>query len=236
MVSDDDAFTFASKYRDELFPGVPLVFCGVNDLEESELEQGNLTGVVEQFDLVQTLDVALRMHPDKRHMVVVGDESTAGMAIKRQIEAVVPLYKERLTVVYWTKLSLPAVLERVEGLPSDTFLFFIPYYQTVDGRFYTAEEVMQAIYNHSKVPIYTAWGFLLGHGAVGGRLLSGFVHGQTAAFQTLEILGGKDVNDIPVYREPTGEYLFDYNVMRRIGVSESLLPEGSHIINAPKAF
>ncbi|WP_319541000.1 hypothetical protein [uncultured Pseudodesulfovibrio sp.] len=174
MVSDNDAFTFASQYRDILFPGVPLVFCGVNALKDYMLTGGNLTGVVENFDMRLTLDVALKLHPDKRRMVVVGDESTAGLAIKRQIEAVVPLYKDRLEVEYWTHFSLGMVQERIEDLPPDAFLFFIPYYQTVDGKSYTAEEVMESISQHSRVPIYTAWEFLLGHGAVGEWLLSGF--------------------------------------------------------------
>ena len=236
MVSDNDAFTFASQYRDRLFPGVPLVFCGVNDLSPEALAQGNLTGVEENFDLRLTLDVALKLHPDTSRMVVVGDESTAGVTIRRQIEAEVPLYRDRLEVEYWTHMDLPSMLDRVEVLPPDTFLFFIPFYQTIGGRFYTTEEVMRAIYNHAKVPIYTAWEFLLGHGAVGGRLISGFQHGQTAAALALRILGGEKADDVPVYREPTGEYGFDYDVMRRLNIDQAQLPEGSRIINAPKAF
>jgi PAS domain S-box-containing protein len=236
LVSDNDAFNFATNYRDELFPGVPLVFCGVNDLEPHALDVGNITGAVENFDLSLTLDVALRLHPDKRRMVVVGDASTAGLAIKRQIEAAVPQYGGGLQVEYWTNLSLPAVLARVETLPSDTFLFFIPYYQTMGNLFYTAEEVMEAIYAHSSVPIYTAWDFLIGHGAVGGSVISGFQHGQTAAAMVLDILGGKSVNDIPIFRAYAGEYVFDYNVMTRLHLTEDMLPDGSRIINAPKAF
>jgi len=236
LVSDNDAFTFARQYRETLFPGVPLVFCGVNDIKDDALAQGNITGVVENFDFLLTLDVAFKLHPDKRRMVVVGDESTAGLAIKQQVEDAVHLYRDRLEVEYWTRMSLGAVLDRVELLPPDTFLFFIPYYQPLGGKFYTAEEVMEAIYAHSNVPIYTAWEFLLGHGAVGGRLLSGFQHGQAAASMVLQILGGKSANGIPVYREPTGQYAFDYNVMKRLGIDEDLLPEGSTIINAPKAF
>lgn len=236
MVSDNDAFTFANQYRDELFPGVPLVFCGVNDLDKSAVILKNSTGVEENFDLRLTLDVALKLHPDKRRMVVVGDESTAGQAIRKQVEHVMPTYKDRISTEYWSNLSLGEVLDRVQNLPSDTFLFFIPYYQTIGGRFYTAEEVMTAIYARSTVPIYTAWEFLLGHGAVGGRLLSGFKHGQTAASLALRILGGEKAGNIPVYSEPTGEYAFDYAVMQKLDIPEQALPEGSRIINAPKAF
>jgi PAS domain S-box-containing protein len=236
IVSDNDAFAFASQYRGILFPGVPIVFCGVNDPSPEALGQGNLTGVVEQFDLPRTLDVALKMHPDKTHMIVVGDSSTAGTAIRHQIEAVIPQYRDKLTVDYWIDMSLRRVLDRVHDLPTDTFLFFIPYYQIIDGRFLTAEEVMESIYTRSSVPIYTTWGFLLGHGAVGGRLLSGFLHGQTTASIVLEVLDGKKADDIPVYMETTGEYLFDYKVMKRLELDMDRLPDGSRIINAPKAF
>lgn len=236
MVSDNDAFQFVSEHRDTLFPRAPLIFFGVNDLDTASLEQGNVTGVEETFDLVKTLDVALNIHPEKKRLVVVGDLSTAGLAIRRQVEAVVPRYAERLDVEYWSHLSLNEVLERVSKLSPDTFMFFIPFYQTIEGRFYTAEEVMQAISNESTVPIYTAWEFLLGHGAVGGHMISGYRHGQQAARMALRILEGEATTDIPVFREPTGEYAFDYHILWRLNIHEDKLPPDSRIINAPSPF
>jgi two-component system, cell cycle sensor histidine kinase and response regulator CckA len=236
IVSDDDAFNFALRFRPTLFPGVPIVFCGVNDLREKQLEEGNLTGVIESFDLMGTIDVVLKLHPEKRRMVVVGDESTAGLAIKKQIEFLVPRYQDRLRVDYWVQIALSDAQSRVQKLPEDTFLFFIPYYQTIDNRTYTAEEVMNALYTHSSVPLYTSWEFLLGHGAVGGSMLSGYKHGQTAAEMALRILDGTPADSISVLREPTGAYRFDYEVMRRLKIPEKLLPKDSTLINAPKAF
>ena len=236
IVSDDDAFTFAVRFRPKLFPGVPIVFCGVNDLREEDLASGNITGVVENFDLKGTLDVVLKLHPDKRHMIVIGDESTAGLAIKKQIESQVPRYKDRLQVDYWIQIDLAVAEKRVQSLPDDTFLFFIPYYQTIDNQTYTAEEVMSALYAYSRVPIYTCWEFLLGHGAVGGRMISGREHGRVAADMALQILDGTPADAIPVIKEPAGTFLFDYQVMRRLNIPQKLLPPGSTLINAPKAF
>ena len=236
IVSDDDAFNFSLKYREELFPEVPIVFCGVNDLSSEDLQSGNLTGVVETFDLAGTLDIALKLHPQRRHMIVVGDTSTAGLAIRHQIEELLPDYPEKLEVSYWTKLSLEEVQQRVGTLPDDVFLFFIPYYQEIGNRFYSAEEVMEAIYRHSRVPLYTAWEFLLGHGAVGGKMISGLEHGRQATLMTLGILNGEQADSIPVSLRPDGVYLFDFKVMQQLQIDEGLLPEGSTVINAPKAF
>jgi len=236
MVSDNDAYQFASEHRHILFPDAPLIFFGVNDLDVNSLKQGNVTGVEETFDLGKTLDVALKIHPDKKRLVVVGDLSTAGLAIRRQVEAVVPRYSDRLKVEYWSHLSLNEVLKKVSKLTPDTFMFFIPFYQTIQGRFYTAEEVMQAISNESTVPIYTAWEFLLGHGAVGGHMISGYRHGQHAARMALRILEGEPAENIPVFRQATGEYAFDYHILWRLNIPEDKLPPDSRIINAPSPF
>jgi len=68
----------------------------------------------------------------------------------------------------------------------------------------------------------------------GGSMISGHKHGQIAAGMALKILDGAPVDSLPVVREPTGSYLFDYLVMRRLNIPETLLPEGSTLINAPR--
>ncbi len=37
IVSDDDALDFVPAHRDQLFPGVPVVFCGAHNFEASRL-------------------------------------------------------------------------------------------------------------------------------------------------------------------------------------------------------
>jgi PAS domain S-box-containing protein len=236
IVSDNHAYNFVIEHRVELFPGVPLVFCGMNDYESADISSGNLTGIVENFDLIGTLEVARRLHPEKTKMVVVIDQSITGRSIEQQIYTMLDHHKVKLDVEFWFKLSLEETQERVEGLTGESFLFLPPWYQTVRGKFYTAEEVLAAIYAHSSVPIYTSWEFLLGHGAVGGRLLSGFDHGRSAAEFALRILGGERAEDIPVVVEPAGEYKFDYQVMQKLKINQKLLPQGSVIINSPEAF
>ena len=236
IVSDNHGFNFVIEHRQELFPGIPLVFCGMNNYESADISSGNLTGIVENFDLINTLNVARTLHPDKTKMVVVGDQSITGRSIEQQVYTMLEEYDAPLEVEFWFKLSLDETKHKVERLPDDTFLFFSPWYQTVKGKFYTAEEVMEDIYSHSSVPIYTTWEFLLGHGAVGGSLLSGLHHGEMAAEMALRILGGEKADSIPVIVEPIGTYKFDYEVMKKLGIDQSLLPKNSIIINSPKAF
>ncbi|KAB1443325.1 ABC transporter substrate binding protein [Pseudodesulfovibrio senegalensis] len=234
IVSDNDAFSFVRQHRAELFPGVPIVFCGVN-MSRDPLEVG-ITGVVERPSIIDTLNVALSFHPGVKRLVVVGDESTTGRYIRQQIENVMSVFEKRLAFEYWTNMGMGEMLTRVRELPDDTILFFIPMYQEVDGRFYTAEEVMEEISKYSTVPLYSSWRFLLGHGSVGGKLLSGQDQGAQAAEMALEVLRGTPVSSIPIVDKPSGEYWFDYKVLKRLHIPEDMLPKGSKLINTPKAF
>ena len=67
---------FLLRHGEALFPGVPIVFCGVepSDLEGRTLSK-NVTGVLVKRTYGPTLDVALRLQPDTRNVFVVGGTS-----------------------------------------------------------------------------------------------------------------------------------------------------------------
>jgi two-component system cell cycle sensor histidine kinase/response regulator CckA len=236
IVSDNDALNFINLYRDELFPGVPVVFCGINDLKDSEISAGNITGVVELFDLDATLEVAQTLHPERNQLIILIDNSTAGMAIQRQVEKMTASSPFNLDIEFWIQLSLEEAQRRVRKLPDNAFLFIAPYYQTINGHFYTSEEVSEAIYKHSSVPIYTAWEFMVGYGPVGGKVLSGVDQGRVAGEMAKRILAGEKADDIPIVNEPGGIFLFDHKVMNKLGINQMLLPKNRTIINAPEAI
>ncbi|MDQ7833312.1 MAG: ATP-binding protein [Desulfovibrionaceae bacterium] len=237
MVSDNYAFEFARQYAADLFPGAPIVFCGVNDLRPDMLAgRTDMTGVEERFDLKGTLDLALTQNPGKKRLIVIGDRSVTGIAIANQVRAQLPPYHDRLEWEFWDSYQLGEILGLVERVPADAMIFFIPFYQAIGDRFYSAEEVVAEIGEHSDAPIYTCWDFLVGSGTVGGRVLQGREHGRLAASMALRILEGTPVADIPVVAQVGDLYLFDYNGLRRFHIPESDLPLGSEILNKPYYF
>ena len=74
--SDNHAFNLLLAHHRELFPDTPVVFCGVNDFQNSMLAGHELiTGVAEVFDIRSTLDVALKLQPEIKEVVVITDKS-----------------------------------------------------------------------------------------------------------------------------------------------------------------
>jgi len=114
--SDDHAFNFLLAHHQELFPNTPVVFCGVNDFEDSMLVGHNLiTGVVELFDIKSTIDVALQLHPNITQAFIIVDKTLSGTAVKKLVMKTIPYIKDTIKFTFLEDLDMPEILERVKG-------------------------------------------------------------------------------------------------------------------------
>lgn len=237
VCSDTDAFVFLRDHRDDLFGSVPTVFCGVNYFTPEDLRGKRLfTGVSETADLRETFDLALKLHPRTKGILVINDNGTAGTKVRAEIEKLTPLYREKVSFTFENKTDLDGIIRDVSVLPRDTLIFYTYFYGDPASKFYENTESISRISRHAKVPVFGAWDFNLGYGMVGGKLTSGYDQGMKAGKMGLRILNGEPVEEIPiVYRNPS-RYMFDYRQLERFRISKSLLPEGSILINEPESF
>ncbi len=237
IACDDFAYNFVLEYQNRLFPGLPVVFCGVNDFKPEKLEgKSNITGLVENVDFEATLRLAARLHPDAQRMIVIGDRSVTGMAIQGQLRKVAPRLRGILDFEYWDDLPLSDMLERLRAMPQNTLVFIIPMYLEHEGKLYSADEVLQVVSANVSLPVYSCWRFLLGNGCVGGKMHSGVAHGRIAGSLALRILAGAKADSIPVVERFDDPYAFDYNVLHKLGIPLAELPSGAEIINEPYRF
>ena len=81
----------------------------------------------------------------------------------------------------------------------------------------------------ANAPVYGLWENLLGHGIVGGHLMSFRAQGQKAAELGRRVLLGEKPENIPVVYVGTNFYLFDWRQLKRWGLPETALPVGSEV-------
>ena len=237
IATDNDAFDFLKKYRDPLFPATPVVFCGVNYFEPSQLEGKKLfTGVNEAADIKVTLDLALRLHPATRQIVVINDKTTTGRIVHREVESLIPAYQGRVRFLFLEELEMPEILKAVRKLGPDSLVFYGVFFRDKAGRFYEYDEGITLIAESCPVPVYGVWDFYLDYGLVGGMLTSGYYQGETAGRMALRILRGEKVEDIPVVMKSPNRYMFDYRQLQRFHIDTSALPAGSIVINRPSSL
>ncbi len=234
--SDDAALNFLFKYADELFPDVPVVFCGANYFDVTRLAGfERFTGVSELVDVQGTLDLALALHPQTRQIVVVNDTSVTGRRVHEQLARLEANYPD-LTFVYLEDVTMAEVRQRVSQLTPDSLVLLTLFFRDSAGGFFEYDVFTSLIADASAVPVYGLWDFSLGYGIVGGKLTSGTTEGERAAQLAVRILNGERPQDIPVVQEPQARYRFDYEQLQRWGIAESALPEDSVIINKPSSF
>jgi PAS domain S-box-containing protein len=237
IVSDNDAFDFAGTYGRKLFPGAPVVFCGVNNYKDSMLAgRDNFTGVAEDTDIRSTIAVALKLHPKAKQVVVLGDKTTTGLAMKQNMLEVIPEFQDRVKFVFFEDFDFPELQAKVRAVPPDSIILLSVVNRDRKGNFFAYEEGLDFIYPAAKAPIYSFWDFYLGRGIVGGMLTSGVQQGKTAGHMALRILRGESVSAIPVIKKSPNLYMFDERELRRFGVDPASLPAESIVINKPDTF
>jgi len=237
LASDNFAFDFLREFQQDLFPGLPVVFGGVNDFIPAMLTgHPNFTGIQENPDVAANLEIALKLHPEKSKVIVIGDKSLTGLAIQSQIRAILPRFQGRLDFEIWDSYSMEEILERVKSIPPHAFVFLIPFYKSTAKQVLSVNEVLRDIFQNTRTPIYSGWEFMLGHGIVGGKLHSGQLEGRLMAKMALRLMAGEKPADIPILAKTDDPYLFDYAMLKKFNINSESLPPDSKFVNEPAAF
>ena len=240
VATDNNAFDFLREYRDKLFPNTPVIFCGVNYFRQSDVAgHSRFTGVSEEADVKDTLDLAFRLHSGTRHLYVVNDMTETGQSVHDELVRLMPSYAGRVDFTFLEDYTMPEILSTLKNLPPGSVVFYSFFSRDKTGRFFEYDRSAAAIAKASKAPIYGAWDFNLGYGMVGGKLISGFYQGVVAGEIALRVLRGENPDSIPVVRfsaDRPNRYMFDYLQLQRFGIPLSALPKDSIIENMPASF
>ena len=97
-----------------------------------------------------------------------------------------------------------------------------------DGKFLTYEDVAELIREESRVPFYSIYDFYLGHGVLGGKMISGSSQGCLAADLVIRVLSGEPAGKIPVLINAPNRYMFDMFELRRFDIPALGSAQGQH--------
>ncbi len=250
--SDDYAFHFLLRNRDALFPGTPVVFCGVNVFDPNLLQgRRGFTGILEGMDIAGNVDLIQRLQPTTKRLVMLSDRTTFG---KRMAARARLIQTERAAartntnaenqenrggpvLELWDDFTLPELRERVAAAPVDTVFLMLAIHKDRDGNYFAFDEDLPELAELSPVPIYGMWGALLiGNGVIGGNMNDPYRHGGAAARMAGEILNGADPDALPIVSRAEYSPAFDYALLRKFHIPERRLPEGSVVHNRPESF
>ncbi|RXE55892.1 hypothetical protein ABH15_06685 [Methanoculleus taiwanensis] len=234
ITCDDPAFKFALVHHDDIFPDIPIVFCGVNYFSTDCMHNDSLvTGVVETLDIAGTLALAEHLHPSVSQVVVVNDGTMTGVANRKRLLEDTEGFRGRFEFVFLDNMTIPEIREQVAHLPKTSIVLLLSYNQDPNGVYYAYEDAVDEIAPASSVPVYGVFETYLGRGIIGGMIVSSREQGRVAGGMALQILEGEDVSAIPVVRTVEQRPAFDQIELDRFGIAGTDLPAGSTVINRP---
>lgn len=239
ILGDDAALKFALEYQDELFKGIPLFFEGVNDeeLAMKAAENPLISGVIEKLSVEKNIELGLMINPDAKRVVAILDDSITGEAERKRFYKYAEQYPDlEFDEINTSKLRTFSLRYELGNLPKDTILIYVVMTEDADGRIYTNNQSIQLITECAKVPVLRMVDGGIGEGILGGNVVSMYKSGEIAAKMAKAVINGTPADSIELVTESPQIYRVDALVMERFGISFSVLPEGTDIINKKVSF
>lgn len=235
IATDDKAIEFALEHRKELFSNAPIVFAGTTRDQEIIQDNKNITGVTEYIDLKQTIAMALEINPSMEQLHVIYEQTESGQSTYDAVRAVMEEDHPNIEMVSITGKTNADTVAEVETV-EDGAILILTQYQDSMGQAMEFEQYSQMISDASKVPVFHMYAATMGHGNMGGAMLSSETQGEYAADLAISILKGKQADDIPIIRDAPMKLAFDYIQLERFGIPLKFIPDYVEIINEPFSF
>jgi signal transduction histidine kinase len=217
------------RWRDELWPGIPVVFGMVDEVDYARLElQNDMTGTILRTLLADSIGAARAVVPDLETVVFVGDHWER-QNIFRSGGIEMPKATAGLTVIDLVGATMAEVRKRVEALPARSAIIYSAMYSDGEGTYYSPAKAFELVAEKANRPIVVAAEPLVALGSIGGPVIVPGLIGADAANLALRILHGEPASSIPVAMSHAVKPVFNWLQMQRWGVRESDLPPGSEI-------
>ena len=222
---------FVLDHRDELFPGVPIVFSGIDhrEIEGKEMPPG-VTGLWLGWDYQRTLELALQLQPKTSEVVCVAGTGVEEQPWNDEARKVLARFATRVRTRWLDKLPLQAVLDEVARLPSDSVVLYLPMLHDGAGQSISPIQVARELANASRVPVYGLSRPQLKEGLIGGALLDYSEVGSKTAALALHVLAGEKLPLLSAPDPRANPLLVNWRALRKWHVSASRIPREATVL------
>ncbi len=186
-----------------------------------------VTGLTNDGVFSDTLDLALKLHPSVREVLVVArSRNVAGY--DRRVRSALERFARRVSLTYVPQQSLSGLLAAVRAAPSNSLILFGRFIPDGSGSNMHSGEVLRRMAEVSTVPIYATSDLYVGTGIVGGMTQSSRSTGRRLGAIVRQILDGVPPDRIPIESLPL-EPTFDWRQLQRWKIDTASLPPGSDV-------
>lgn len=217
---------FAVKYRDKVFPGVPVVFMSINPPLPETMGPG-FTGVESPLGVREVIELALRLHPDTQTVAVVTNDTDVDKEWLAAEQVELRRYQHKVKEIDLVGPPSPELLRRIAALPTHTVVLFQLFPRDADQLAFGAFDVLSAVVQ--RFPTYSILP-LLDRGAIGNATYDATNDAVLAGQLAARVLSGERAEDIPIVNNSNVLVSVNWRQLRRWNIPESALPSGAKVL------
>jgi signal transduction histidine kinase len=222
-----ESLDFVLDHRETLFPGAPVVFGGVVAPDEAAgLVRRGVAVLRVGSAYVQTLDLALRLHPSTERVFVLA--RSPNQQNVESARAGLQDFARRVELVFVDEETLARALAVVRAAPPRSLVLFI-WHSGENEESLNPLVVARSVAAAAPVPVYGTVDLNIGSGIVGGVVRGTRESGIRLGEMAGRILEGTPAQDIPV-EDAALVPTFDWRQIQRWGIDASRLPPESKIL------
>ncbi len=245
IVSDGPALEFISTYSESIFMDTPVLYCGISQGEiraysitpdgtsDPKSSRQILTGVLENIDIRETLNLGIALWPGRDKVVVLTDATAIGTGNREVLQSIESEYQDRLTFEYIVPTTLTDLRIALSTLPADAVVLYNHFVYTDREGYMPFDWIVPEIVQASSAPILATHDFMIVSGASGGFVADGYKQGAAVAEQALRYIHGDDPG--AVVQSPNTAMVQEPELVR-FNANQNALPPDAIVLNRSPGF
>ena len=210
----------------DLFDGIPVVLVGVGAKElPANRSPVNTVSMSWGLDFDRTLNLINDLLPEARNIFVVSGNSLTDEKIRQVAASALERSVKSFEAHYLVDYSVAELYQKVAVLPDNSVILFLSLFRDGNGEYFISREVAAELSRKANAPTFGNIELYLGHGIVGGDMVSADFQGHKYAVLTREILEGVPLEKLEL-TEKSNQVLLDWRQLKRWSIDESKVPEG----------
>lgn len=235
------AIDFVAEYRDELFPGIPVVFSGpmtAPDVDPWDSLFENATGTINGVDYAGNVALARQLHPERDRVFILFENSTEGAIQGRFASDQLATMgnSEGVEILLGSDWRTADLIEHIRSVEDRAMVVYMSWGIDADGMVFQGEYGRDRINKALNVPIYTVATSRTETGVAGGMMV--FPAGQAdATIDVLEkVLEGVAADSMEPVINLKSKPVIEYSEMQRWNVPEKRWPLDAEVRNRPRTL
>lgn len=228
------ALDFFLTALNTLSPDAPVI-AGIASINPQTAEASKRRFLQQRInvDFTGTLELARRLLPSTRHVVVLSGAGAADLAVLREFKDIAGRWEGKLSFEYTDTLTAEEIRQRLSRLEPGTIVLQTLFNQDASGKSFDSPGMRVEFSRIATVPTFSLYAINVGVGDdVGGMVWSNSAEGASAAETGVALLRGElqltqAITPLPSRSVP----MFNWLQLKRWNARTSALPVDSIILN-----